>query len=225
VLVIAGGGLWVYRTKKEIKAYIFFAFWLVMGLGIHSQLVTLDATVADRWFYFPIVGILGVLGLGLQNIKFKRAWLLGLLLLGVLGMRTIVRISDWKNQLALFGHDSQIRDNFDLENSFANELNKAGRPAEAISHFKKSIALFSHETNLFNLGLSYEVSNEKSLAETYYFKALAAKNMAQVPYPHKHREMLYVRLVGLLRLHDQQKAAEIRSLGLADYPDSKLLIK
>lgn len=48
------------RTRNRVL--LFFLCWFILGMGVHSNLVPLDGSVADRWFYFPMVGLLGVLG-------------------------------------------------------------------------------------------------------------------------------------------------------------------
>jgi protein O-mannosyl-transferase len=222
-LGILGFGAYLYRFKRNFKAYVFFTIWFGIGLAMHSQVVALNATVADRWFYFSIVGILGMIGVGLGTVTQKIVWGVGVCLVCLLSIRTVVRIFDWKDQLTLYAHDSKMVDNFDIENTLGNELNKVGRYDEAIQHFEKSIRLFPHETNLFNLALTYETLNSTDSAEKYYYKALNSRNMGQVPYPHKHREILYRMLARSLLGKDAQKAEEVIDLGLEDYPNSSQL--
>lgn len=54
------------RHGSAIK-FIFFLLWFVFGLGLHLQIFPLDMTVADRWFYLPIVGLLGMMGVILSR--------------------------------------------------------------------------------------------------------------------------------------------------------------
>ena len=60
-------------------------------LGLHMQLIPLDLTVADRWFYFTMVGVLGLIGViiqefGLTAIKKKNTGVQVLILVILLGL-------------------------------------------------------------------------------------------------------------------------------------------
>ena len=65
-LFLIGKGL---RKKHDLfKVYLFFVLWFILGLLPHIQILPLDGAVAPRWFYLPIVGLLGIIGIALQEL-------------------------------------------------------------------------------------------------------------------------------------------------------------
>lgn len=61
ILVIVGS--WIRRYfKSSFKEYLFFLIWFIIGIGLHSQIIPLDVIIASRWIYFPIVGVIGMVG-------------------------------------------------------------------------------------------------------------------------------------------------------------------
>jgi hypothetical protein len=50
-------------SKAETRAYLFFGAWASLGILAHLQIIPLDMTAAETWLYFPMPGILGMLGL------------------------------------------------------------------------------------------------------------------------------------------------------------------
>lgn len=223
------GHLLFKKNKKFFLPFVFFTVWFILGIGMHSQIIPLEMTVADRWFYFSFVGLIGILGIVVQYYyelieQNKKIFLIiAIFLISILSLRTIIRNSNWKDPIILYSHDIKIEDNFDLENNLGAELKLVGNNSDAFSHFKKSVALFPHETNLFNLGLSYQQKGDFKKAETYYFMALNSKSYGEVVYPHRHNEILYHLLAGILLQHNVKKALEIVNLGLNDYPNSAQL--
>lgn len=143
------------REKPCFMAYVFFLGWFGMGMVLHLNIFPLDVTVADRWFYFPSVGLLGMLGLlvfgkvsKVQPFSDSRKNLETLLvivavvLLIVLSARTFVRVFDWRDGLRLGSREVQYsKDSFPLENNLAYELIAAGRYQEALVHAKRSTEL------------------------------------------------------------------------------------
>src|SRR5258708_2133763 len=135
------------RDAQLFKLYLFFLVWFIIGLGIHSQIVPVDFTVADHWFYFPIVGALGLIGVGLQTLKpsyqHHNLYYIGVLvLLSIFSLRSFIRTFDWRNNLALYSHDIQEeKDNYILLDQLARELFFAGKYDEAISYEKQSVSL------------------------------------------------------------------------------------
>jgi len=153
----------VREQKKLLLLYYFFSIWFLLGLGIHSQIIPLDMTVADRWFYLPVVGLLGLLNLSiivaLQKFKRPRAFfVIGGLIVLILFVRSFIRVGNWKDGLTLFGRDINISTNaFDLENNYGVELFRAGRLEEAKVHFVKSTELAPYWwSNWNNLGVVYQ---------------------------------------------------------------------
>ncbi|HEX7042327.1 MAG TPA: tetratricopeptide repeat protein [Patescibacteria group bacterium] len=226
ILLLLILGFFVYKKQKQMFGLlIFFVVWIILGFGIYSQIFALNMTVADRWFYFPFIGILGILGIVLNIFKdfitkHKKIFItFTIIILFLFSIRTVIRNSNWQNPIMLYTHDIKVMDNFELENTLGGELNSAGDRSEAFIHFKKSVKLFPHVTNLFNLGLSYEQKSDYKNAEKYYQKAFNSDTLGSVPYPHKKLEIIYVRYSLVTLQTDPKSALGIINEGLKDYPN------
>lgn len=189
--------IFMFHLKKQPKTFLlffFFLLWTMAGLVLHSQIIPLDMTVAERWFYFPMVGILGMIGILAEKVTIKhkfQAYYYSaiLILLIILAGRTITRTFDWRNGLTLFSHDIKVSKNaFDLENNLGVELYRVSRFSEAKNHFGNSTQLAPYWwTNWNNLGVMYEREGDLNTAGQYYQKAiqnghysLAYENMAKI---------------------------------------------
>lgn len=181
---IIGYSALLYRKRSPyFKIFLFFLLWFVSGLGIHLQIVPLDMTVAERWFYLPMVGLLGMIcvivlelcefGL-MSKTRFEIFRFVGLVLLVFLSLMTFNRTLDWADGLTLFSHDVQLNpDAFDLQNNLGVELYRVERIDEAKFHFEKSTVLAPYWwTNWNNLGAVYEQEGDFEKAEEYYQNAI-----------------------------------------------------
>lgn len=180
LLTVVSLGIYVWKFKKIFDvSYMFFSLWFFLGIGLHLQLIPLDMTVAERWFYFPIVGLLGMIGVFLNTLKFnsykKVMIVLCILVLSLLSLRTLIRSFDWKNAITLYQHDIQHNDSsYDLESNLGTELFRAGRKEEAKQHFEKSITLApKHWINSANLAGYYYDAKDFANAEKYYLISIA----------------------------------------------------
>jgi tetratricopeptide (TPR) repeat protein len=219
-------GLNIYKKERNsFRLYIFFLLWFLIGILAYLQIYPLDETVAERWFYFPIVGLLGLIALAIQSVKYNKENIkvmgyVGTTLIVLLSTRTVIRNANWADAFTLYTHDMKIHDNFDIETNLASEYFFAGKYNGAVLHFRKSIEMFPHEGNLYNLGLTFEQMGDREKAMVYYYKALEARNYTQVT----HGLSTYERLTWLLLLSDSFKQAkEVSSKGLKDYPQSESL--
>jgi protein O-mannosyl-transferase len=162
---------------RHINIYFFFCIWFFIGIVFHLQIFPLDMTVAERWFYFPIVGLLGIIGIFLEIIgkKLNKSWRIEIvfIILLLLSVRTFVRTYNWRNMYSLTGHDIQIsKDDYNLENERGAELLKLGRYEESKSYLTASIKHFPYMTNYFNLGNLYVNLKDYNNAKNAYQHAL-----------------------------------------------------
>lgn len=211
----------VYILKKNpgfFKPYIFFIIWLGLGLGLNSNLIPLDMTVADRWFYFPSVGLIGIIAVFISCLKIKNdlirsnGLLVIMIILVFLSARTVVRTFDWRNIFTLYPHDVKINGNsFDLQNNYGVALYRQTRYDEAKIEFEKSIALAPYwYTSWHNLGLIYERDRQFDKAKESYQKTIDLSGGAYFGYISLARLTLMNR--------DPNKAKEIASAAIKKYP-------
>ncbi len=180
-LVAAGYATSRARLRKSYPDlafwFKFFGLWALGGLMIHSQIVApLDGTVADRWFYFPMMGLCGLIACLLTPAwpKLKRYWPAFVLVLIPLSVRSHVRGSDWKNGMTLYQHDlALLPESYDLQNNLGVELFRASNPQAALEHFQKSVELAPHWTiNWNNLGAAFETLGQSEKALDSYCKSI-----------------------------------------------------
>jgi tetratricopeptide (TPR) repeat protein len=131
----------------------------------------------------------GILGLGAVtvktlNIRFKSMrtqLIIGLVVLMMMGTRTVVRSFDFRNEFTLNSHDVKVsRDDYNLEGGLASNLLNLGRTREALMHAENSIRLNPFWSNYNTLGSIYLSLGEFSKARNAYDKALSFTDYYQV---------------------------------------------
>lgn len=135
------------KDKQHFKTFLFFFLWLVFGLIMHSQIFhALNATVSDRWFYFSMIGLLGIFGTIFKSINLKHKKLnyliffIALLIIVGLSLRTINRNFDWKDHYTLLSHDVKyIEESYELEFNLGIILLNEEKTDQAEAYFKKSV--------------------------------------------------------------------------------------
>jgi len=214
-------GVYLFKQKKQFHIFLFFSLWFIAGLFMHLNIFPLDGTVADRWFYFPFVGLIGILGVGIQIIQkrfssAKAAWtVIAILVICFLFVRTSVRNADWSDAFTLYSHDIRYGKSAFLENDLGIEYMLQNENDNAAIHFKKSIDMLPFEVNLFNLGLVYSKENDKNDARIYFKKSVDNyKGYAD-----------YVVVARLLFLYDDPEDAKtLIQKGLVARPDDMNLL-
>lgn len=213
------------KKNGNKKAYVFFVLWFGVGISLYLQIFPLDMTVADRWFYFPIVGMLGIFGVLLtvytnSLIRLKNVlYIAAVLYIAFLSVRTIIRNFDWIDPLRLYLHDSTIQTSFDLENNIGGEYFSKGNFIYAYAHYKISNRLLTTEGNSYNLcntALQLGLVDE---AKKYCYLAFHSPTyLSSIP---GHTELVYERLAQVLLIQDSASEAKtILFQGLHAYPQS-----
>jgi protein O-mannosyl-transferase len=224
-------GIHCYKRNKELlKMYLFFVIWFVAGLGMLLQIYPIDLTVADRWMYFPFVGLLGLIGLGikcctgLNKTAKKISVTIFIIACLFMGLRTIVRIGNWHDDYTLNSHDAAVLVNYDLENNLGVDLLVSGKCKDALPHFAKSIKLSPNDVNLSNLGLADACLKRVAEAKGDYMQAMSA-NAYLVKKPHKHFIQIYVNVINffILDSNDPNLAKKYIYIALQDYPNTSVL--
>lgn len=223
------------KDKQSAKLFLFFLIWFIIGLGLHSQILSLDMTVADRWFYFPILGLLGMIGVSTKflidkypQITKQKSLLsfftiISILIIIGLSLRTFTRNFNFKDNLTLYEHDTRYPPkSYMLENDLGDELFHAGQIDQAKTHFETSIALKRYPGNLNNLAMYYVQKKDFPQADKLFSEALSLYQT--IP---DHKDYYYTIInysAFLLQTAQYPKAADLSQQGLTAFPgDPKLL--
>ncbi|MFI5265412.1 MAG: tetratricopeptide repeat protein [Candidatus Levyibacteriota bacterium] len=222
-IIVAAVGILMKKDRKACTRYTFFFCWFASGLFLHSQVVPLDMTVADRWFYFPLIGLLGMIGVVVQKffLPYVRSRValvtIAVFIITILSLRTVIRNTNWSNPITLYSHDLKVREDYDKHNSLGAELWLVGKHDEAIAHFKRSIELFPEDLNYTNLGLAYEQLGNIKEAKILFGKALSSD-----PYiidGIQHRDYTYLAMLQiLLNEGSYNDALKLLKKAQSDYP-------
>ncbi len=211
--------LYKKNSIKYLTIYLFFVSWLMLGILFHLQIFPLDQTVADRWFYFPAVGLLGMAGVMLEAFKIRlmNKWITAviLIMLIVLSAKTFIRGLDFEDNMTLYTHDVMTSDDsFSLESVLGLELMKQRKLSQAKVHLERSVALYPYFSNLDNLGELYVGLGDYQKAKDAYLNALRYGDYY----------IVYEDLGGLTLVSgDYQDNLRIIEQGLKKFPnDSKL---
>lgn len=185
ILILLFIGIFVFGKfvlKKEqniFRIFLFFTIWFLFGLGMHIQLIPLNMTVADHWFYFPIAGLIGMFGviaeefISSKKYVAKILFIVSVAVLLIFSLRTIVRNNNYYDDVALFSHDSVIHTNALTEFYFANGYFLQKRYSDALPYYKKSMEMYPYQLNTYQIGRMYELMGDGENAKKYYKKVLA----------------------------------------------------
>jgi len=172
-------------SKKQFKLYLFFSIWAVLGILPYLQMVPLDMTLSETWFYFSFAGLLGMIGVALPTIKisFKPELLLVpvLILVGVFGTRTAVRGMDYRSQIVLSRRDiAESSRDYSAMMSVSQYDIDHGNYKEAITYAQNSINIYPVTANYNLLGVALEQNGDYQGAVNAYSKALKYGDLSVV---------------------------------------------
>lgn len=218
--------LFIYFWKSKSSffwPYILFSVLFLTSLGMHLQIIPLDMTVADRWFYLPCIGLLGIIGLGLEAIRsIRRKVYIGFLILlsisiPLLGLRTITRNFDWKDAFRLYTHDIKYEDNFNINHILAYEYIQRKDFDSAQKYLEKSVQQApGWWANWVNLGAVYEAKGEID-------KAIKANEVAMKNNPHFEFAVINLAVYKYMYKNPEEAKGFITNEGIKNLPNNPIL--
>ena len=104
--------------------------------------------MADRYAYLPFIGLFIMICWGVADWSEQRhispTWLASVSVAVLLALTVTARVQldHWTDNITLWSHTLQVTEsNYIAENSLAVSLEDAGRPDEAIAHFRAAVAI------------------------------------------------------------------------------------
>jgi len=183
-VVVAGRAI-RQRAPKLFLNYLFFVIWVVLGMTVYMQIIPLDMTVCENWFYFSMAGVLGMIGVAISAFKprIKPSWLLiiAVLIIGILGVRTAIRGTDYSSVYKLSLKDvAASKEDFKAYTGLSQAYFKMGNYDLAKSYAKKSIEIFPDMSNYQNLGAALVYQGDYDAAYAAYNTGLKYGNYSQL---------------------------------------------
>lgn len=244
----------LYSFKKS--KFIFF--WLSFFLLALSPTLTpfrLNWIVAERYLYLPILGLLAVLTMGLNRLcsipKYKQiVYILFVLIIISLSIRTIIRNIDWKNEDNLWiatGKTSPSSPN--THNNLGDVYGRHGDKQAALREFQKAIELKPNYGDAYhNLANTYMELGQIDKALENYQNALkfnpnlwqSYQNIAAIYFQQKKYDLALEEIQKAIKLNpknlnlkinlgviylsagEKEKAKEIFQVVLAVDPQNQL---
>lgn len=208
------------RLKRpQATAYGFFALWFAVGMAPYLQsLPGLDMTACETWFYVPMIGLLGMIGVTLYLVPWKRlarpvvvVLFIGLVLvIGGLAGRSMVRGFDYTSQYNLARVDLVAEaDNYAALNNVAQHYLQQEDYSKAIEYARASVARFPVSSNYINLGVGLQQTGQYAQAFDAYDKALTYGNASII-----YENLALLHIVA----SKPAVAAEFFSRALHEYP-------
>jgi protein O-mannosyl-transferase len=176
VLVAAISAAAVTGIRRYPYLFVGWAWYLGTLVPMIGLVQVGGQQMADRYTYFPIIGLFIALVWLICALLPARAMHSRLLptaafaCLGTLAGLTYLQVGYWRDDLALFGHAIESGpDNFYSRNKLGTALVQRGRAPEATEQFKRAIELNPHAIDArYNLGLVYQNTGRADEAVQLY---------------------------------------------------------
>ncbi len=177
-LLFIGGTLWLFKTHKKLF------FWPMLFLIALSPTLTpfgISWIVAERYTYLASIGIFVLFSYGVTKLterffpsKHNITFIILIIIIIPLSIRTIIRNNDWKNQDTLWLATAKTSPNSPQNhNNLGDYYGRHGNTDMAISEFKKAIELKPNYADAYhNLANTYMDKKDVENAIKNYEKAI-----------------------------------------------------
>jgi Flp pilus assembly protein TadD len=213
-------------TVAQHRTFWFFAAWSAIGLLAHLQIIPLDMTVSEPWFYFPMAGILGMIGVGasalapsvhLPRVHLDRRALIatGSILVVALGARTALRGTDYNSAYSLAQHDIAVSpEDYNAEITIAYHEAQQGNLGQAKEHAYHAVGVYGTSATYNTLGVILLDSGDYPQAKQAFLTALS----------YQESSLVYNNMAGLTALYgDPVENRALLTKGLQLFPQDGTL--
>jgi hypothetical protein len=163
-------------SPAQFRSFLFFGAWAGIGILFHLQIIPLDMTASESWLYFPLVGVLGMIGLAASTlvspIHVDRRVIVGAVSIVVVlfGFRTALRGTDWSSLYTLAAHDIAVSpDDYNADVTIAYQLAQTGNLASARDHATHAVSILPTVRTYHCLGTMLFTSGDYAGAQQAFF--------------------------------------------------------
>ncbi len=181
------GGLWIRKnsSKKDFHIFILFAVWAVVGIAPYLQLYPIDMTASPSWFYFSMIGVLGMFTIIIKNIKIKvderLVIVVSAAVIIILGISTVIQGTYYQTPYKLAKHDlGASKEDYAAMGDIAQGLIHEGKYHEAADFAERSIDIYPTLFNYQNLGVALQQTSDYPGALRAYSQALRHGSQATI---------------------------------------------
>jgi hypothetical protein len=225
VIVYAAMQIRKYAPRSQYVTFLFFSVWLILGIAINLQIIPLDMTASETWFYVPMAGLLGMIGVVLKNFGSKLhidtnvALILVTVLILVFGVRCALRGTDGRTAEKLAYADlTASKQDYLADDLIATDLQDQGHYAKSLPYAQQSIRVYPDGLSYCTLGVDYDGLGNFTQAQQSYLKGLtypAYTQAEQLLYENSARLMLW--------MGDPTNDAQFMKNGLTLFPRDSTL--
>ena len=163
--------------KAMFYTYLFFAIWTALGIFLTLQIIPLDMTATDFWYYFPIAGVLGMLGvvLTVYPIRIPTRWLMaiGIFLIVILGLHTAMSGRNYQSENIFSKYEIQASpDDYTALTNIAYVSYSQGKYREASDDAQRSADIYPTADAYDYLGLALDAQSKYAGAEQAFTDGL-----------------------------------------------------
>jgi tetratricopeptide (TPR) repeat protein len=218
ILIMITSAALYYFKKLPFLFVGWFWYWgtLIPVIGLVQ---VGEQAMADRYTYFPSIGIAVMLAWGIpllffrENLRKKILFPAGIIVLVILTILTWKQCSYWKNGITLFNHALRVtKDNYQTHNLRGGAYNNLRQYQLAIEDYNQAIRLKPYSAILYtNRGGGYENLNQHQRAIEDFNQAIRLKP--------DYADAYYYRGVVYAKLRQYQRAIEEFNQAIILKPD------